>query len=501
MSMFRNLMLRATESGPDTFICKIKNTENSAVTPYIAFPVRSAYAGIPSIEVTIETSSGQRQTLTITGADLTTENDTASFALGRIDYFSAVSMAQDETATVTLYSKSKQFPSFSFCSSTNGYHWGKANARLYEVNTPLPVFVDGFCGSVFVGSLLTSFPNDLFQYGGSIKELNYTFAYSSLVTVPADLFNGMSKVTKALYLFRDSNKLTTLPEGLFSGMPEVTNLSYCFYSCSALTSVPEGLFDGITKVTNLYNLFGSCSRLVSIPAGLFSGMPEVTNLSYCFYSCSALTSVPEGLFDGITKVTNLYGLFMGCRSLATVPAGLFDDMTEVTDLGAMFWNCTGLTSVPEGLFDGMTKVTSMSTMFVSCYKLTTVPAGLFDDMTEVTRLDRMFIYCTGLTSVPEGLFRNLTKATSFAQCFYQVSASAIHANIFCDEATEKATRFANVTPNFSNCFADLKGTVAGTAPALWEYTYKATPTKTGCFSSNSTTTLSNYGDIPTEWIS
>lgn len=393
MSMFRNLMIRATESGPDTFICKIKNTDSNAVTPYIAFPVRSAYAYLPAITATIETSSGQSQTLTITGTDLTTKNDTASYALGRIDYFSAVSMAQDETATVTLYSKSKQFPSFSFCSSTNGYSYGKANARLCEVNTPLPVFVDGFCGSVFVGSLLTSLPNDLFQYGGSIKELNYTFAYSSLVTVPADLFNGMSKVTKALNLFYHGDKLTTLPEGLFSGMP------------------------------------------------------EVTNLSYCFNNCSALTSVPEGLFDGMTKVTNLYGLFIGSKSLATVPAGLFDDMTEVK------------------------------------------------------RLDRMFIYCTGLTSVPEGLFRNLTKANNFAQCFYQVQASAIHPNIFCDEATEKATRFANVTPDFSNCFADLKGTVAGTAPALWEYTYKDTPTKTGCFSSNSTTTLSNYEDIPTEWIS
>ena len=224
MSMFRNLMIRATESGPDTFICKIKNTENSAVTPYIAFPVRSAYAYLPAITATIETSSGQRQTLTITGADLTTENDTATFALGRIDYFSAVSMAQDETATVTLYSKSKQFPSFSFCSSASGYRWGKANARLCEVHTPLPVFVDGFCGSVFVGSLLTSLPNDLFQYGGSIKVLNYTFAYSSLVTVPEGLFDGMTKVTRLENLFSNCTALTSIPEGLFSGMPNVNRI-------------------------------------------------------------------------------------------------------------------------------------------------------------------------------------------------------------------------------------------------------------------------------------
>ena len=418
MSMFRNLMSIPTESGPDTFICKIKNTNTSAVTPYIAFPVRSAYAAISSITVTIETSGGQSQTLTITGTDLTTKNDTASYALGRIDYFSSVSMAQDETATVTLYSKSKQFPSFSFCSSSEGYHWGKANARLYEVNTPLPVFVDGFCGSVFVGSLLTSLPNDLFQYGGSIKELNYTFAYSSLVSVPEWLFNGMSKVTSTECLFRYSDKLTTLPEGLFNGMTNVTKMGFCFSYCSALTSIPEGLFNGLTKVTNLNYCFANCTSLTSIPEGLFNGMTNVTNLSYCFDRCSALTSIPEGLFNGMTRVTR----------------------------------------------------------FRSCFR-----------------------ECTSLTSIPEGLFREQVNATDFLYCFRRVPAKAIHPNIFCNEATEKTTRFANVNPDFSNCFEELTGTVAGTAPALWEYTYKAEPTKTGCFSGNSTTTLSNYGDIPTEW--
>ena len=390
MSMFRNLMSIPTESGPDTFICKIKNTNNSAVTPYIAFPVRSAYAAIPSIEVTIETSSGQSQTLTITGADLTTRNDQWVNKLGRIEYFSAVSMAQDETATVTLYSKSKQFPWLSFCSSFFSNYWEK-NARLYEVNTPLPVFVDGYCGSVLINSLLTSLPNDLFQYGGSIKELVHTFDHSSLVSVPEDLFNGLSKVTKAVYLFAYNNNLTTLPANLFNGIPEVTDLRNCLSNCTALTSVPEGLFDGVTKVT---------------------------------------------------------------------------------DLSSMFSYCTSLTSVPAGLFSGMTKVKSLSSLFG---------------------------YCSALTSIPAGLFSEQVNVTDFRYCFRRVPASAIHANIFCDEATEKTTRFANVTPNFSNCFEGLTGEVAGTAPALWEYTYKAEPTKSKCFNGNSTTTLSNYEDIPTEW--
>ena len=417
MSMFRNLMSIPTESEPDTFICKIKNVHNETVTPYIAFPVRSAYANIPSITVTIETSTGQSQTLTITGTDLTTKNDNGTNKLGRIERFSTVSMAQDETATVTLYSKSKQFPSFSFCSGLLSSYWEK-NARLCEVNTPLPVFVDGFCGSVLNNSLLTSLPNDFFQYGGSIKEMYYTFAYSSFVTVPEDLFSGLSKVTEMTSLFRYSDKLVTLPEGLFSGMPDVTNLNLCFSNCAALTSVPESLFSGLTKVTNLSSLF---------------------------QGCTSLTTIPESLFSGLTKVTNLSRLFQGCTSLTTIPAGLFSGLTKVTNLSSLFYDCTSLTTIPAGLFNGLTNV------------------------------------------------------VVFRYCFRNVPAKAIHPNIFCNEATEKTTRFANVTPNFSNCFDGLKGTVAGTAPALWEYTYKGTPTKSKCFSNNSTTTLSNYEDIPTEW--
>ena len=444
MSMFRNLMSIPTESGPDTFICKIKNTDTSAVTPYIAFPVRSAYAAIPSITVTIETSSGQSQTLTLTGTDLTTRNDQGANKLGRIEYFSAVSMAQDETATVTLYSKSKQFPSFSFCSSFLNNYWEK-NARLCEVNTPLPVFVDGYCGSVLINSLLTSLPNDLFQYGGSIKELNHTFDHSSLVSVPEGLFNGLSKVTKAVYLFSYNNNLTTLPANLFNGIPEVTDLSNCLANCTALTSIPERLFDGVTKVTDLSDMFSYCTSLTSIPAGLFNGMTKVKYLDNMFANCIKLKSIPEGLFSG---------------------------MTEVTSLQSMFSYCTSLTSIPEGLFSGMTKVTSVRYCFRSC---------------------------TSLTSIPSALFREQVNATNFYYCFYGVPAKTIHPNIFCNEATEKTTRFANVKPNFSDCFANLVGEVAGTAPALWEYTYKDTPTKKGCFSNNSTTTLSNYEDIPTEW--
>ena len=420
MSMFRNLLIKAATAvkGPDTFICKIKNTNSSAVTPYIAFPVRSAYSGIPSITVTIETSTGQSQTLTITGTNLTTKNDTSTFALGRIDYFSAVSMAQNETATVTIYSKTCKFPSFSFFSTTEGRDWGKKNALIYEVNTPLPVFIDGYCGSIFYNSLLTSLSEDLFQYGGSIKELRHTFACSSL---------------------------TTVPENLFSGMTKVTSLESVFVSCRSLTTVPENLFSGLTNVTSLESVF----------------------------DYTGLTSIPENLFSGLTNVTNLRQAFCGCRGLTSIPAGLFDGMTNVTNVSYLFQDCTSLTTVPSGLFDGMTKVTNVSYLFAGC---------------------------TGLTSLPANLFRNQTKATNFSYCFYKVLASVIHANIFCNESTEKTTRFADVTPNFSNCFASLTGTEAGTAPALWNYTYKSTPTSTKCFNGSSATTLTNYSSIPSGWL-
>ena len=448
MSLFRNLLSQVVVGGgdPDTFICKIKNTNTDTVTPYIAFPVRSAYSGIPSITVTIETSSGQSQTLTITGTDLTTKNDTTIFSLGRIDYFSNVSMDQDETATVTIYSYSRKFPSFSFQSSNSSVSYAKPNGLIYEVVTPLPVFIDGYCGGIFCGLLTSSFPENLFQYGKSIKTLEYTFAYTKLTTVPEGLFRGLVNVENLYSLFYRSFNLTSVPARLFRDMSNVTNISYIFNNCTSLTTVDSGVFEGMTNVTSLSNLFSGCP----------------------------ITYLPEGLFNGMTKVTNISALFNGCSRLANIPAGLFSGMTEVTSLSNTFGSCTSLTTIPSDLFSGMTKVVDLTNCFSNC---------------------------SALTSVPVGLFREQVNATRFNYCFRYVLASAIHPNIFCDEATEKTTRFANVKPDFTSCFDSLKGTVAGTAPALWEYTYNSTPTKTKCFNGNSSSTLSNYNDIPTEWIS
>jgi hypothetical protein len=80
------------------------------------------------------------------------------------------------------------------------------------------------------------------------------------------------------------------------------------------------------------------------------------------------------------------------------------------------------------------------------------------------------------------------------------------ANLFCDEATEKLTRFATATSlRFTRMFTRNTFTGSqGTAPELWAYTFGFTPTSTNtqnCWSGsgNSATSLTNYASIPTAW--
>jgi hypothetical protein len=69
---------------------------------------------------------------------------------------------------------------------------------------------------------------------------------------------------------------------------------------------------------------------------------------------------------------------------------------------------------------------------------------------------------------------------------------------------ETATRFFNKSVDFSYCFNRDSFTGAqGTAPDLWNCDFgSGTPIKTRCFAGagNSLTSISNYGDIPSTWI-
>lgn len=221
-----------------------------------------------------------------------------------------------------------------------------------------------------------------------------------------------------------------------------------------------------------------------------------TTLWGCFYGCESLTSIPATLFERNTTTTRFMNCFEGCKGLTTIPATLFEKNTAATSFSKCFTS-TGLTTIPAELFKTNTKVTAFNSCFSICYDLTTIPATLFENNTAATDFSYCFTYCTGLTSIPATLFEHNTAATDFMACFSNCTQAELNSDIFCTEASDKATRFAGKTMTFDNCFEGCGSrVVGGTAPTLWDYTM-ASSTHTSCFLGVNNVT--NVSDIPAEW--
>lgn len=145
--------------------------------------------------------------------------------------------------------------------------------------------------------------------------------------------------------------------------------------------------------------------------------------------------------------------------------------------------------------------------FQNCNSLTGITAGLFDNHPYCGDFGTAFANCWNIPIIPDYLFRpHTTNGVDFSGTFAHCNKLKISPNIWCDDATERTTRFAS-TPsrmNFTSCFA-MDGFTGeqGTAPSLWDYTYddeQLDPLHSTAFAGNSLSSLSNYGDIPNDWI-
>lgn len=177
----------------------------------------------------------------------------------------------------------------------------------------------------------------------------------------------------------------------------------------------------------------------------------------------------------------------------------------VTRFDFMFCNCTNLISITPDLFKANgDKAISFYRTFYNC-GLTIIPADLFKYNTNALIFKEAFAYNL-LEEIPDGLFKyiDFKDNPNFEKTFYYIgdtNSCKINSNIFCNEATEKTTKFKNVVPNFYMTFArgyDFAG-VQGTAPELWSYTFKSTPNGRNCFLGQDSNSLSNYSNIPNDW--
>ena len=93
------------------------------------------------------------------------------------------------------------------------------------------------------------------------------------------------------------------------------NLISIYLGYTSIQSIPEDLFANCPNVTNFYCAFEECRSLESIPANLFANCPNVTSFEKTFYECSNLTGIPTNLFKNCKKVENFRETFYGCDSL------------------------------------------------------------------------------------------------------------------------------------------------------------------------------------------
>lgn len=233
----------------------------------------------------------------------------------------------------------------------------------------------------------------------------------------------------------------------------------------------------VTKGTNFPSLkLSQLAEVISIDTPL-PYMNSVTNLSGFAISCTHLTTIPENLFYFNSQITSLQSCFLGCTSLVTLPNKLLEPLINVTNMVSAFEGATGLISIPSGFFD-------------KCISL--------------TRLYKCFKNCTNLVTIPDLLFDKNSMLYDFVQCFYGCTMLTIPTNLFCDDSTDRTTRFASVSGmDFDSCFMrnSYTGSATMTVPALWDYTFTGTPGRWGCYggAGNSSTNITNYSSIPNPW--
>lgn len=245
------------------------------------------------------------------------------------------------------------------------------------------------------------------------------------------------------------------------------------------------------------NQYGVCVTAVNTP------MPMINqpDLSQCFRGCTNLTKVCDNFFVNNRHATYVNYFFYECP-LDYIPKNILKGMYVLGSVTGLFAK-TNISEVPVDLFDDV-KTNCTITACFSVTKIKTLPAHLIDRLVDCTNASQFVNQCTELEYLPDLFFQYQTKVVNWRYLAYGNTKFKLNANLFCNEATDIATRFAGLSSlDFTGAFSRLSytGTEQGTAPQLWNYTYTDTPTTTGCYSGagNSTTSLSNYASIPSTW--
>ena len=247
--------------------------------------------------------------------------------------------------------------------------------------------------------------------------------------------------------------------------------------------------------------FEYCNDLKSIPGYLIL-KPECLDLHDAFSYCVGLSDISPDLFRNATQITSVNGLFYGDGSIYSLPESLFKYSPVITDFGQMLSGCS-MPTIPANFFKYNTLATNFAYTFYGS-DIAVLPSDSFQYNTLANSFLGCFFFCASLTTVPDYLFRYNTAVSNFNTTFCTCNNLQINPNVFYANG-EQSTRFLNQSVDFYECMSrDVFGGVQGTAADLWNCNFgTGTPNTTLCYggAGNTTSSISNYNDIPTAWTS
>lgn len=359
--------------------------------------------------------------------------------------------------------------------------------------------------SLFAGSGIREVPADLFAANAAMTKADKMFMNcTQLLALPDGLFASCPKVTLYTSLCDGCTSLQQVGV-LFGPSTAAVKCDKLFNECTALKSVPAGIFDGLTKASTFDQAFWSCSELETLPEGLFRKNTAVTTLTKCFQNCVKLQAVPAAMFGTSTSTKTLSYLFSGCSALETIAPDAFGNLNAAsTTYMYAFETCTSLREVPDGLLANSAKVTTWTGVFRDCTSLRKVGSRVFN-CAGSTAFGSVFDGCTALEEVGEDFFFNGEKLTGITNLFRDCAAlKSVQTDLF-----DTCTKLKSITRAFSGC-SSLTGespytVIDGKKYHLYDRTtenaeatgFTALTSTASCFLG--CTQLSDYDRIPDAW--
>lgn len=239
------------------------------------------------------------------------------------------------------------------------------------------------------------------------------------------------------------------------------SLQNIFNSCNLTSYGSPKIFQKL-KIWSLTNAFVA-NRLPYVCDQLLHGQTSITLASYAFLNNVQLIDMHNDAYKSLINCTNMQECWRGCR-LTTVKKKWHQSLSKVTVFGAAYYD-NRITLVEDGAFDILTEVTSMGAV----------------------------LQLNNLPTIPNRLFYNQKKTISYQSTLRQQRVPmALPSEIWDLTAISIVTNWDNALRASSTALSPT-----GTVQDIWNY---ASPTATKTDAFQYCTGLTNYADIPTDWI-